>query len=305
MSVRNSIKPKRSRLSAAVITAILFPLTGGLAFAQEQETATAKTQTQDEKTSKATELDTITVTGSRIRRAGFDTLEPATVVTREAIEAQGLTNIADALNRTPGFAGSLTPDGGQSSFNVGTNFINRFNLGTNRSLTLVNGRRFVSSNPATQFSGVAAGLQVDLNVIPVSMVERIENVAIGGAPTYGSDAIAGVTNVILRKDFEGIVFNVGYGLTEQGDNQRLNFSGLIGANFGENSRGNVTFSLAYDTVDGVLGVDRHLVARQISNPTNPLASVVAPGRTPATTGVLTRILRSIPAMPMAFPIQCS
>ncbi len=273
---------KRSRLTSALLAALMVPVAGG-AFAQDTST------TADEEEAQATdeaaqELDRVIVTGSRIARAGFDTLEPATVVTREAIEAQGITNIADALNRTPGFAGSLTPDGGQSGFNVGTNFVNRFNLGTNRTLTLVNGRRFVSSNPATQFSGVAAGLQVDLNTIPVNMIERIENVAIGGAPTYGSDAISGVVNVILRRDFEGTVFNFGYGLTEQGDNERVNFSSLIGANFGENDRGNVTFSLAYDTVDGVLGTERDVFTRNIVNTTNPLASTVLPGRTPANDG---------------------
>ena len=275
----NCIHVKTSQLSSAILFALLAPL-AGTSIAQETQ------QQTEESTSQATELDTITVTGSRIRRAGFDTLEPATVVTREQIQAQGLTNVADALNRTPGFAGSLTPDGGQSSFNVGTNFINRFNLGTNRSLTLVNGRRFVSSNPATQFSGVAAGLQVDLNAIPTHLVERIENVAIGGAPTYGSDAIAGVTNVILRKDYEGAVFNVGYGLSDRGDNNRLNFSSLVGANFGEDDRINVTFSLAYDKVDGVLGTERDIIARQVSNVTNPLASQVAAGRTPANDGRL-------------------
>lgn len=283
MAVRNAQGLHRNRLTSALISALLLA-TAGTAMAQDANQKPAADAPEASK--EATDLDTVIVTGSRIRRAGFDTLEPAMVVTREAIEVQGLTNVADALNRTPGFAGSLTPDGGQSSFNVGTNFINRFNLGTNRTLTLVNGRRFVSSNPATQFSGVAAGLQVDLNTIPVNMIERIENVAIGGAPTYGSDAIAGVVNVILRKDYEGAVFNFGYGLTEEGDNQRLNFSSLIGANFGENDRGNVTFSIAYDKVDGVLGVDRDLVARQVANTTNPLASQVAAGRTPGNDGRL-------------------
>lgn len=278
-----STRLRRSHLSAALFAALVMPVAGA-AFAQDA----ADTEDQDSTDTEveATDLDTVIVTGSRIRRAGFDTLEPATVVTREAIEVQGLTNVADALNRTPGFAGSLTPDGNQSGFNVGTNFVNRFNLGTNRTLTLVNGRRFVSSNPATQFSGVAAGLQVDLNTIPVNMIERIENIAIGGAPTYGSDAISGVVNVILRRDFEGAVFNAGYGLTEEGDNERMNFSSLIGANFGENDRGNVTFSIAYDSVEGVLGTERDLVSRQVANTTNPLASLVAPGRTPGNDGRL-------------------
>ncbi len=286
MNHHNQHVPKRSRLSVALLSALLLPF-AGTAWAQDaqepQDPATASDAAAD---TEVTQIDTITVTGSRIRRAGFDTLEPAVVVTRQSIEAQGLTNIADALNRTPGFAGSLTPDGGQSSFNVGTNFVNRFNLGTNRTLSLVNGRRFVSSNPATQFSGVAAGLQVDLNAIPVQMIERIENIAIGGAPTYGSDAIAGVVNVILRRDFEGAAISGGYGISEEGDNARKNFSGVIGANFGENDRGNVTFSIAYDKVDGVLGTERDRVARQIANTTNPLASQMPSGRTPANDGRL-------------------
>ena len=148
--------PRRNRLSVALLTALVLPFAGA-AWAQDPQDAANDEDTAGETAREAdvTQIDTITVTGSRIRRAGFDTLEPAVVVTRQAIEAQGLTNIADALNRTPGFAGSLTPDGGQSSFNVGTNFVNRFNLGTNRTLSLVNGRRFVSSNPASQFSGVS------------------------------------------------------------------------------------------------------------------------------------------------------
>jgi len=284
MSNINLSIPKRSRLSVAIIAAVVFNLSLSASVAAQEAEEEEEAEQATETTRQATELDTVVVTGSRIRRAGFDTLEPATVVTREAIVAQGITNVADALNRSPGFAGSLTPEGGQSSFNVGVNFVNRFNLGTNRTLTLVNGRRFVSSNPATQFSGVSAGLQVDLNTIPVNMIDRIENVAIGGAPTYGSDAISGVVNVILRRNFEGAVFNVGSGLTEQGDNARLNFSGLIGANFGEDDRGNVTFSLAYDKVDGVLGTERDIFTRQVVNTTNPLASQVAAGRTPANDG---------------------
>lgn len=276
----------RSPLSAALFVALITTSATVAAQSTDEVEAAEEGVAEVAGPRTATDLDTVVVTGSRIRRAGFDTLEPATVVTREQIQAQGLTNVADALNRTPGFAGSLTPDGGQSSFNVGTNFINRFNLGTNRSLTLVNGRRFVSSNPATQFSGVAAGLQVDLNAIPTHMVERIENIAIGGAPTYGSDAIAGVTNVILRRDYEGAVFSMGYGVTERGDNDRFNFSGLIGANFGENDRGNVTFSISYDKVDGVLGTEREFISRQVGNATNPLASQVAAGRTPANDGRL-------------------
>ncbi len=234
----------------------------------------------------ATTLDKIVVTGSRIRRAGFDTLEPATVVSREYLDERGITNVADALNEIPGFGVGITPEGGQSGFGVGVNFADRFGLGSNRTLTLVNGRRFVSSNAPTLFGPAAPGIQVDLNAIPTAMVERVENLAIGGAPTYGSDAIAGVVNVILRKNYEGVEFGTGYGVTERGDNHRYNAFALVGANLGEDDRGNVTFSLSYDNVDGVLQKERDFFAAGYFNATNPLASQLTqfPGRTPGNDG---------------------
>jgi outer membrane receptor for ferrienterochelin and colicin len=146
--------------------------------AQDQDRDSRRSESDNEQ-----RLETVLVTGSRIRRAGFDTLEPAGVVTAEYIESRGLTNIADALNESPGFGTGVTPEGGQSTFGVGLNFVNRFGLGTNRTLTLINGRRFVSSNPASIFSPAAPGSQVDLNWVPTILVDRIENLAVGGAPT--------------------------------------------------------------------------------------------------------------------------
>lgn len=233
------------------------------------------------------ELDTVTVTGSRIQRAGFDTLEPATVVTSEYLEERGLTNVADALNEIPGFGSGVTPEGGQSSFGVGVNFVNRFGLGSNRTLTLINGRRFVSSNPPSIFGPAAPGIQVDLNVVPTSMVDRVENLAIGGAPTYGADAIAGVVNIILKQDYEGTEIGGNYGITSRDDNERFNGYVLWGMNFGENDRGNITLNLSYDTVDGVLQKEREYFRNAYSFTTNPLASQMAavfPGRTPGNDG---------------------
>lgn len=222
---------------------------------------------------------TITVTGSRIRRAGYDTLEPALVVSQEYLDKRGLTNVADALNELPGFGVGVTPEGGQSGFGVGQNFVNRFGLGTNRTLTVVNGRRFVSSNAASIFGPAAPGLQVDLNVIPQIMVARIENLTIGGAPTYGSDAIAGTVNIILKRKFEGLELRATSGITERGDNQRYSFQALGGVNFG-GGRGNITLAGSYDFADGVLATQRERNAAALGAFTNPLASIVAPGRTP-------------------------
>ncbi|MFC0676380.1 TonB-dependent receptor domain-containing protein [Lysobacter korlensis] len=278
---RTSAFLRRSPLMLGIVMALTAPAFAQTAPADEEDAQPAAAQSE-----AATDLDTVVVTGSRIRRAGFDTLEPATVVTREYIAERGLTNVADALNEIPGFGAGITPEGGQSTFGPGVNFVNRFGLGTNRTLTLVNGRRFVSSNAPSIFGPAAPGLQVDLNVVPSQLVERVENLAVGGAPTYGSDAIAGVVNLILRKDYEGTSFGANYGVTSEFDNHRQNVWALTGQNFAD-GRGNVTFSLSYDNVNGVLQRERDFYANGYFFATNPLASLVntaQPGRTPGNDG---------------------
>lgn len=251
--------------------------------AAEQERAVLGTGAIEEETAG----QTIVVTGSRIRRVGFDTLEPASVISDAYLSARGLTNVADALNELPGFGVGVNPEGNQSGFGVGQNFVNRFGLGSARTLTLVNGRRFVSTNAPSIF-GNTPGLQVDLNVIPAELVDRIENVAIGGAPIYGSDAIAGTVNVILKRDFSGLQLSATSGITQRGDNGRYNLSLLAGHNFG-GGRGNITVGLTYDRAEGVLANARRRFQLGIGTGTNPLAgsaSATLPGRTPATDGRL-------------------
>lgn len=229
--------------------------------------------------------EAITVTGSRIKRAGYDTLEPATVISSEYLGVRGLTNVADAINELPGFGVGVNPEGNQAGFGVGQNFVNRFGLGSARTLTLVNGRRFVSTNAPSIFANTP-GLQVDLNVIPAQLVDRIENIAIGGAPTYGSDAIAGTVNVILKKNYEGVSIQGLGGVTERGDNGRYNASVLAGHNFSE-GRGNITIAGSYDKSSGVLAADRKRFSDGIATGTNPTAgtgNALIPGRTPATDG---------------------
>lgn len=234
----------------------------------------------------------IVVTGSRIPRAGYDTLEPATTIGSAQIDSRAQTNVVDTLISTPSFGLGQTPQGQQGSFNAGQSFADRFGLGSARTLTLINGRRVVSTN-APSVSGTRVGtpappgLQVDLNIIPTLLVERIENLSIGGAPAYGSDAIAGVVNVILKNKYEGISLAALSGITERGDNFRYNLSGLIGQNFAD-GRGNVTFAASYDSSDGVLGNRRKRVRDAYDFDDNPLAgSAIArtpTGRTPGTDG---------------------
>jgi len=145
--------------------------------------------------SSATELDSIEVTGSRIKRTDYETAQPVAIVTRADIERTGLTNLGDILQRIPAAGSALN-----RNFNNGGNGqteIDLRNLGSNRVLVLVNGHRWVA--------GTSLGdSAVDLNTIPVSVIERIEVLKDGASAIYGSDAITGVVNVITRKDFSGV-----------------------------------------------------------------------------------------------------
>lgn len=227
--------------------------------------------------------EVITITGSRIRLPNFESVEPIVVVDEKYIDERNITNVADAINELPGVRGSVTPNGGQGSFGQGVNFVNNFGLGSNRTLTLVNGRRFVSSNVPTLFNQGSAGTQVDLNVIPTILVDRVDLVSVGGAPVYGSDAISGTVNVILKTDFDGIEVNGTTGITEEGDNFRYNVSAVGGINFLED-RGNITVSYSRDRVDGVLSNKRDFLAQNFGNATNPSSSQAAGlGRAPGIT----------------------
>lgn len=194
--------------------------------------------------------DEIIVTGTRIALAGIADLEPTVSIDQAYLQSRNLTNIADALNELPGFRASDTPDGVQERHGQGVNFANAFGLGSNRTLTLVNGRRVVSSNLPSIFGNADPGSQVDLNMIPTILVKRVDRVAIGGAPIYGSEAIAGTVNIILRDDISGPELSATTGMTERGDNFRINLSGAYGAQFAD-GRGHLTLAASYDKVKGV------------------------------------------------------
>lgn len=218
--------------------------------------------------------DEITVTGTRVRLPGITSFEPITTITAQYIEDRGLTNVADAVNELPGVRGSVTPAGGQGPFGQAANFINTFNLGSNRTLTLVNGRRYVSSNVNSLFAQGAAGTQVDINVIPASLVQRVDFVTVGGAPVYGSDAIAGTFNYILNTKFEGLEVRGLTGISEQGDAFRYNVNVTGGLNFNQ-GRGNLTLSYTRDRQDGLLQNARGFFQRNVGGATNPTTAQAA------------------------------
>ena len=199
-------------------------------------------------------VEEVVVTGSRIKRTGFDTVNPATVVNSEFIELRGFGNVAQALNELPSFGiPGASENGGQNGNNIGQNFVNAFGLGSQRTLTLINGRRTVSQSAVTTgaIGTAGSGLQVDLNTIPTALIDRVETIFTGGAPIYGSDAIAGTVNVILKDDFEGFNFDAEYGISGEGDAESYRFRALVGGNFAD-GRGNVVVSMEYAKQDGLL-----------------------------------------------------
>ncbi len=235
-------------------------------------TAMAQDQASDD-----AEVDQIIITGSRIARAGFDTLQPAVNVDAEFIDERGFFNIADALNEIPAFGIPVDSAGGQSSQNLGQNFANAFGLGTQRTLTVINGRRTVGQNtPTSVGTGAGGGLQVDLNIIPTAMVERVETIFIGGAPIYGTDAIAGTVNIILKDDFEGFSADAQYGIDQRGDAENFRIRGLWGANTPD-GKGNVTLSAEYSTVRKVDARGNEIAARQDGFCENPEAGITGGG----------------------------
>ena len=200
------MKARRRTLASAIRIAVLLALPVG-AVAQE-----------------ATTLDTLTVTGSRIKRAEMEGRVPVQTLSREEIERTGLTSIGDILQELTGSGSALN-----TKFNSSGNFgfspngdgvgagsaqVDLRNLGPKRVLVLVDGMRWVNESSA---SGVSAA--VDLNTIPLALVERIEVLEDGASSLYGSDAIAGVVNIITRRNFDGGQVTLNYGQFDKGDGE--------------------------------------------------------------------------------------
>lgn len=190
----------------------------------------------------------IVVTGSRVVRDGFSAPSPTTVLGSQALQQRGAANIAEALNDIPAFTPTTsTGTAGARPFAPGANYANLRSLGPTRTLVLVNGRRFAPSVPS--FGTVGAN-QVDLNLIPPILLERAEVVTGGASAQYGSDAVAGVVNLLLNNKFEGARFEAEKGISQQGDNAEFRASALVGTSFA-GGRGHVVLAGEYYSNTGV------------------------------------------------------
>jgi iron complex outermembrane receptor protein len=196
----------RHPLASAISALLLIGLNSG---------ANAQTTPESPASSEPTELGTITVTGSHIKRAAISGVGPVTVIDRETIERSGATSVETLLQRIPasaGFAGNQT-NAYWAENGYGTTQVNLRGLGINRTLVLLNGRRVVNG-------GTGANSSVDLNIIPIAMVERIEVLKDGASAIYGADAVAGVVNLITKRNFDGVEASVRYGQTFEGDGKQ-------------------------------------------------------------------------------------
>ena len=224
-------------LATGVASAALF---SSPVYAQET-TAQASDKTEDEQT--------IVVTGSRIVSPTLTSASPLQVVDAAAIQSTGASNLQDVLLQNPVFG---TPSVSRTNSNFSTSgaglaTVDLRNLGTSRTLVLVNGRRFVSGSPNDQ--------AVDFNSIPTQFIERVDILTGGASSIYGSDAVAGVVNLIYKKHFTGIEANAQVGVSQESDNSQRQLSLTIGADTGD-GRGNVMAYVGYSRDGAVFSRDR-------------------------------------------------
>ena len=241
--INTESKYRSGTASYSVRAAVAFALgtAAMLAFAPHASAANAPAAT-----ASADALEEVQVTGSRITRRDLTSNSPIVSVDAAALENRAGLNIESYLNQLPAYnpAGSPTVKGGTGSnsdvqisavSSVGIASISLRGFGPNRGLVLVDGRRATPTN---------ALMVVDLNSVPSSMIKRVEIISGGASATYGADALAGVSNFILRKDFQGLEVDGQYGITEAGDGEEQRYSALMGSKFAD-GRGNIVFAAEY------------------------------------------------------------
>ena len=226
-------------------------------------------------------LETFNVSGSQIRGAStFTAPTPVLVIDYSSLLAAAPVNMAEGLKQLP----SIAPGGGQTNGggtgNSSANFLNLRALGVTRTLTLLDGRRFTPSGPTGQ---------IDANLMPQGLVDRVDVVNGGASAAYGSDAVGGVVNFVLNKEFTGVKTELVVGRSQKGDNQERKGVLTLGTDY-LGGRGHIVLNAEYAVSDGVNGdarAFRREETNQIPDPTNTTRLVRATDiRSPFTTGGL-------------------
>lgn len=247
MNVRSKL------LSSTLLSGVAAALLAQPAFAQETVADAA--------------VEELVVTGTRLRMQDFVSPNPVSTLTAETIERSGVTNVTDLMKDHPALVGSTDSQDFSNAANrgdVGLNLLNLRNLGTDRTLVLVDGRRHVAGTP-----GSAA---VDTNSIPVALIERVEVLTGGASAVYGADGVSGVVNFITKRNFEGFEGRAQYGWSEDGGGENSFLSMIAGENFMQD-RGNLTVAFEYSKTDPIDPRDR-----SYTRPGNREVLVQNPGR---------------------------
>lgn len=197
-------------------------------------------------------LEEIVVTGSRIARQDYESASPVVSLSADAFKQSGVVNAEQLVNTLPQVVPSFST--GNNNPGNGQAWINLRGLGSVRNLVLIDGKRAIPSNSSAI---------VDINTIPTQMIERVEVISGGASAVYGSDAVAGATNFILRKDFNGVEINGQYGMSEEGDTKAGNIDVLIGSDLAD-GRGNVMFWGSFNDRDRLGKGDREFSAQAVS-----------------------------------------
>ncbi len=256
---RSAVRNNRASLARLELTPIAAALcaiaagvgAGGPAFGQQQQPGTEK-------------LEEVLVTGSRIVRRDFDAPSPIITVGTEVFQQNSSVAIEAVLNQYPQFnpgatqftTGEIQPT---ATTSPGASTLNMRGLGANRSLVLLDGRRAQPVN---------AAMTVDVNTLPAAAIADVEVISGGAAATYGPDAMAGVVNFKLRKDFEGIDINYQTGFTDANDGEESRFDVLVGGNFDED-RGNAMFSVGYANREPAWEMNRDFFVEGFNDPGTP------------------------------------
>lgn len=203
---------------------------------------------QDAAADADTAEDVIIVTGSRIIRPTVDAPIPVTSVSAQDLVRTGTVNVGDVLNNLPSLRSTYSAqNSAQYLGTTGLNFLDLRGLGVPRTLVLVNSRRHITASEGD--------FLVDTNTIPTALIDRVDIVTGGSSAVYGSDAMAGVVNFVLKRDFEGLSLEGQGGISDHGDHGTYRLSGTYGKNFAD-GRGNIAVSLEYSQSDLVTYADR-------------------------------------------------
>jgi len=220
---------------------------------------------QDDSASQADaapEEQAIVITGSRIVRRDYQANSPIQTVGSELLQTSTTSALETNLNKLPQFSSTTkVPTAGGDIQPTATNTpgaatISLRGIGANRNLVLIDGRRATPAN---------ASMAVDINTIPSAAIERVEIISGGASSTYGADAVAGVTNFIMKKNFQGFSLDAQLGTTENGDNTEWTVSGILGTNFAD-GRGNISIAMSTNTRKAAYQRDRKWYRDLWANP---------------------------------------